>query len=160
MTAQARATKQADDELLIRRVFDAPVALVWRLWENREHMFRWWGPEGFTCTSLDLDFRPGGAWRVSMVSDAYGKSWSSGKFREIQKGKRIVFTFAWEEGSGETNETVVTVTFEERDGKTVQTFRQAPFTSVASRDGHVAGWNSLFNKEQAYAEVLALGDRA
>jgi uncharacterized protein YndB with AHSA1/START domain len=160
MTAQARATKQADDELLIRRVFDAPVALVWRLWENREHMFRWWGPEGFTCTSLDLDFRPGGAWRVSMVSDAYGKSWSSGKFREIQKGKRIVFTFAWEEGSGETNETVVTVTFEERDGKTVQTFHQAPFTSVASRDGHVAGWNSLFNKEQAYAEVLALGDRA
>jgi uncharacterized protein YndB with AHSA1/START domain len=160
MTAQARATKQADDELLIRRVFDAPVALVWRLWENREHMFRWWGPEGFTCTSLDLDFRPGGAWRVSMVSDAYGKSWSSGKFREIQKGKRIVFTFAWEEGSGETNETVVTVTFEERDGKTVQTSHQAPFTSVASRDGHVAGWNSLFNKEQAYAEVLALGDRA
>ena len=54
---------------------------------------------------------------------------------------------------------MVTVTFEERDGKTVQHFHQAPFTSVASRDSHVGGWNSLFNKEQAYAEALAEGEQ-
>ena len=34
-----------DDELLITREFDAPVALVFRLWESRDHMLRWWGPE-------------------------------------------------------------------------------------------------------------------
>jgi uncharacterized protein YndB with AHSA1/START domain len=159
MTAQTSARKIPDDELLIERVFNAPLALVWRMWEDRDRMIQWWGPEGFTCTSLDADFRPGGAWRVRMVSDAYGTSWSGGTFREIEKGKRIVFTFAWEEGSGETNEMLTTVTFEEKDGKTVQSFHQAPFTSVASRDGHVAGWNSLFNKEAAYAERLAQGER-
>ena len=122
-------------------------------------MIRWWGPEDFTCTSVDLDFRPGGHWRIGMVSDAYGETWSNGEFREIEKGKRIVFTFAWEQGAGEPNETIVTVTFEERDGKTIQHFHQGPFTSVASRDSHVGGWNSLFNKEQAYAERMAKGEK-
>ena len=158
MAARADATTLRDDELLITRTFDAPVSLVWRLWEERDHMIRWWGPEDFTCTSVDLDFRPGGRWRIGMVSDAYGESWSGGEFREIEKRNRIVFTFAWEQGAGEPNETMVTVTFEERDGKTIQHFHQAPFTSVASRDSHVGGWNSLFNKEQAYAEALAEGE--
>ena len=48
-------------------------------------------------------------------------------------------------------ETIVTVRFEEKDGRTLQHFHQTPFSSVASRDSHVAGWNSLFNKEAAYA---------
>src|SRR6186713_2373241 len=75
MAGRASPSAVRDDELLITRTFDAPVALVWRLWEERDHMIRWWGPEGFTCTSVDLDFRPGGRWRISMVSDAYGESW-------------------------------------------------------------------------------------
>jgi uncharacterized protein YndB with AHSA1/START domain len=155
MTAPTSARELADDELLVTRVFDAPLALVWRIWESREHMVRWWGPEGFTVTDLDLDFRPGGAWRVGMVSDQYGASWSGGTFREIEKGKRIVFTFAWDAGSGEPTETLVTVTFEENGGKTTQYFHQTPFRSVESRDSHVGGWNSLFNKQEGYVEALA-----
>jgi uncharacterized protein YndB with AHSA1/START domain len=160
MTVSPSAMDVADDELLITRVFDAPISLVFRIWEDRDHIIRWWGPEGFTCTSFDLDFRPGGDWRAGMVSDAYGESWSSGTFREIERNKRIVFTFAWEEGSGETHETLVTVNFDERDGKTTQSFHQAPFASVESRDGHVGGWHSLFNKEQAYAKQMAREERA
>jgi hypothetical protein len=52
-------------------------------------------------------------------------------------------------------ETLITVTFEERDGRTIQSFHQAPFISVESRDSHVDGWDSCFNREQAYAEDLA-----
>ena len=145
----------AADELLIHRSFDAPLALVWRLWEDPDHLKRWWGPEGFTCLHLDHDFRVGGRWRVMMRSADYPDSWSSGEFREIERHKRIVFTFAWEEGSGETTQTLATVTFREAGGRTLQSFHQAPFRTPDYRDGHVAGWNSLFNKEQAYAERLA-----
>ena len=79
MTAQAEA-RTADDELLITRAFDAPVSLVFRLWEEREHMIRWWGPKDFTCTELELDFRPGGAWRACIVSERYGESWMGGQY--------------------------------------------------------------------------------
>jgi uncharacterized protein YndB with AHSA1/START domain len=146
----------ADDELLITRVFDAPVALVFRIWAQREHMIRWWGPKNFTCTHLELDFRPGGAWRACIVSEAYGENWMGGRFRAIEQNKRIVFTFAWDERPGQPSvETLVTVTFTEQDGKTVQTFHQAPFRTVESRDSHIGGWTQCFDREQAYAEGAA-----
>ena len=147
----------ADNELRITRDFGAPLALVWRMWESRDLMFRWWGPEGFTVTELDHDFRVGGSWRVGMVSDRYGKSWSGGVFREIERERRLVFTFAWEAGTGDPLETLVTVIFEARDGRTIQHFHQTPFSSVESRDSHILGWNSLFNKEAAFAGALAAG---
>ena len=56
-------------------------------------------------------------------------------------------------------QTLVTVTFEEHDGKTVQHFHQTPFSTVEYRDGHVVGWNTHFDKEQAYAERLAKGEK-
>ncbi|MGF1623842.1 MAG: SRPBCC domain-containing protein [Alphaproteobacteria bacterium] len=161
MSARADARQPADDELLIVRTFDAPIALVFRVWEQREHMIRWWGPRDFTCTALDVDFRPGGAWRACIVSDAYGETWMSGAFREIVRDRRIVFTFAWEGGDQQPGvETLVTVTFEERDGKTTQTFHQAPFVSVETRDSHVSGWNECFDREQSYAEHLAPAGQA
>jgi len=149
-----------DDELLITRTFNAPLSLVWRLWEDPDHMRRWWGPEQFHIRSLSSDFRPGGKWRVHMWSEQYGDSFSAGEWRSIERPGRLTFTFAWEEGTGETTETLVTVTFEERDGRTtLQHFHQTPFTSVESRDSHVLGWNSLFNKEAAYAEAMARGEK-
>jgi uncharacterized protein YndB with AHSA1/START domain len=158
MTAQGGGRALADDELLITRVFDAPVAVVFGIWTDREHMIRWLGPKDFTCTHVDLDFRPGGTWRACIVSDAYGESWMGGQIREIEKNRRIVMTFAWEDGRDQPGvDTLITVTFTERDGKTVQTFHQAPFLNVEARDSHVSGWNECFDREQLYAERLAKG---
>ena len=56
-----------DDELMIEREFDAPLALVYRLWEDRDHMLRWWGPEEFTVLELDWDLTPGRPWRGAMA---------------------------------------------------------------------------------------------
>ncbi len=148
-----------DDELLIQREFDAPVALMFRLWESPDHMIRWWGPEQFTTTHLDWQLAPGKAWGATMVSKEYGVTSMSGVVREVEKNRRIVFTFAWDEDSGRDMDTIVTVTFEARGEKTVQTFHQTPFSSVAVRDSHVGGWNSLFNKQQVYAEHFAFAER-
>lgn len=155
MRARSSARRVADDELSIIRTIDAPVALVFRIWSEAEHMKHWLGPETFTCTSVELDFRPGGAWRACIESESMGALWMSGRYREIERDKRIVYTFAWEAHPDEqTIETLVTVSFEEENGKTVQTFHQTPFTKVESRDSHVEGWSSSFDRERAYAESL------
>lgn len=107
-----------DDELLIERTFDAPLALVWRLWESPEHMIRWWGPEKFTATSVDWMLAPGKPWRITMVSNQWGVSSMGGVVLEIEHHRRIVFSFAWTEESGRDLDAVVTVTFEENDEKT------------------------------------------
>lgn len=148
-----------DDELLIDRVFNAPVALVFRLWESRDHMMRWWGPEKFTTVELDWELTPGRPWSGTMTSHQYGVSRFAGVIREVERNRRIVFTFQWDEASGRDLDTLVTVRFAERDGKTVQSFHQTPFSSVATRDSHVGGWNSLFNKQQVYVENVAVAEK-
>jgi len=156
----AHAAPLADDELFIVRAFDAPVALVFRLWEDPVHRARWWGPKGFRCMRLEQDFRPGGAWRACVSTPETGDSWHSGVFREIERDRRIVFTFTWDEGPAAGVETVVTVTFAEQHGSTIQTFHQTPFTSVERRDSHVVGWSQLLDRQQAYVESLAQGEQS
>lgn len=147
-----------DDELRLTRAFDAPVALVFRLWESRDHVIRWWGPEEFTTTQMDWEAKPGKAWRATMVSKQYGVTSMGGVVRKVERNKRIVFTFAWDAGSGRDLDTVITVTFAEKDGKTLQTFHQSPFSAVAIRDSHIGGWTSLFNKQQLYVENTAIAE--
>lgn len=151
-------SQMSDDELFITREFNAPLSLVWRLWEDSDHMRRWWGPQAFRVVNLEADFRPGGKWRVHMTNPQFGESHSHGEFKSITPREQVVFTFAWDEGSGETTETLVTVRLSERNGVTRQTFHQTLSSSVEYRDGHIVGWNSLFNKQQRYAEALARGE--
>lgn len=138
-------------DLLIERTFDAPASLVFRLWEERELMLRWWGPVGFTTSHLDHDFRVGGGYRACIVSPTGDASWMRGTFLEIARGAKIVMTFAWENCLDQPGvETVVTVTFEEVGGKTVQRFHQEAFALEAVRDSHVGGWSSFFEREASY----------
>jgi uncharacterized protein YndB with AHSA1/START domain len=152
-------SKIRDDELLIEREFDAPPALVFRLWESRDHMLRWWGPEKFTAVELDWELTPGRPWRGAMTSKQFGLSRFGGVIREVEKNRHIVFSFQWDADSGRDLDTLVTVTFTEKGGKTIQSFHQTPFSSVAIRDSHISGWNSLFNKQQLYVENIALAEQ-
>lgn len=145
----------ADDELLIQRTFNAPVATVFSLWSDPEHMKRWMGPADFECPEAEIDFRVGGAYRVTIRSQQHGLDAFGGVYREIEPNKRLVFTFAWDNaGPSAGIETLVTILFAEQGGKTIQTFHQTRFQSTERRDNHVGGWNRTFDKQQAYAEKL------
>ena len=140
----------ADDELLIVRTFDAPRELLFALWTQPAHFARWMGPEGFTCHDVEMDFRVGGAYSANICSAEHGDNPFGGVYREIVPNEKLVFTFAWRNtGPSADVETLVTITFREHDGKTVQTFHQTPFLSVERRDSHVGGWNSAFDKLNA-----------
>ncbi len=162
LAQEKRNLATRDDELHLDRTFDAPLALVWRMWESRDHMIRWWGPEIFTCIDLDWELTPGRPWRAVMASKQFSRKISrmGGVIREVERGKRIVFTFAWDQDSGRDLDTVITVAFRETNGMTVQSFHQSPFSTIALRDSHAGGWNSLFNKQQLYVENLAIVESA
>ncbi len=142
----------ADDELLITRDFDAPASLLFTLWSDPHHFRHWMGPEGFDCPEVEIDFRVGGRYRGMIRSKDHGDNWFGGEYREIERPTRLVFTWKWDTGPSGEVETLVTITFREHgDGMTTMTFHQSPFISVARRDSHIGGWNSLFNKLAVYA---------
>ena len=120
----ATATEQ-DRALIITRSFDAPRALVWKAWTDPKHFLNWWGPRDHPAVDVEMDVRVGGRWRHCLRSTATGADlWHGGVFREVTKPERLVFTFTWEEEGERGVETVVTVTFAERDGKTLMTLHQ------------------------------------
>ena len=140
-------------ELVITRIFDAPRDEVFRAWTELDRVARWWGPQGFVTTYCDMDIRPGGTFRVCMRSPQGAEHWKRGVYREVVAPERLVFTFAWEDAEGKPgHQTLVTVTFVERGGRTELTLRQAIFETVTARDDHRRGWTSTL---QRFAEYLA-----
>jgi uncharacterized protein YndB with AHSA1/START domain len=150
MTAIADIKPSAKGELTITRVFNAPRVLVFKVWTDPRHAVKWWGPVHHPAAHLEMDVRPGGAWCARLRSTETGKDlWHRGVFREVVAPERLVFTFAWDEDGERGLETLVTVTFAEQGGKTLMTFRHAPFQSAAERDGHQGGWTSCFDRLDA-----------
>jgi uncharacterized protein YndB with AHSA1/START domain len=154
MAARTKAAA-AEPVLVIERVFDAPRELVFKAWTEPQHLVHWSCPHGFTLTHCEGDLEPGGRWRSCMRSPDGRDLWLGGVYREIVAPERLVFTHAWDDERGKPgHETLVTVTFAERGGKTAMTFRQAVFDSVAERDGHRGGWTECFEKLAAHLSAL------
>jgi uncharacterized protein YndB with AHSA1/START domain len=147
MNAKNDSPALAEPELLITHVFNAPRALVFEAWTKPEHMARWAGPHGFTASDGVMDVRPGGRHRACLHAPDGTLHWVSGVYREVVAPERLVFTHAWDDDSGKPGpETLITITFTEQGGKTLMTFKQTGFTSVASRDGHADGWSQAFQR--------------
>jgi len=158
-------TTPGQQELVITRVFDAPRELVWQAWTDPEMFTKWWGPKDYTTPHCEIDLRVGGKFLNCMRSSEGQDIWSTGIYREIVPLERIVCTdsFADEKGnvvpashygmSGDVPlEMLVTVTFEDLDGKTKMTLRHEGLPAGEMSDGASTGWSESFDK---LAELLA-----
>lgn len=88
-------------DLVFERIFEAPRALVWKAFTDPDRIPRWWGPKGTTTTVIEMDVRPGGAWRyVSHAPDRDDVAFY-GEYLEIDPPNGFRWTFMFEvEGVG------------------------------------------------------------
>jgi len=103
----------SDRELRLTRVLDAPVALVWEVWTQPEHLAKWWGPDGFTNTITTMNVEPDGDWELIMHGPDGTDYPNKSIFREVILHKKIVYehisgpkfisTIEFEEIGGQTN---------------------------------------------------------
>ena len=109
--------RKSEREVVVTRTFDAPARLVFEAWSRPELFKRWWVPRsmGMTLRSCELDVRTGGKYRLVFGDDPANSMAFFGRYLEVVPDKRIVWT---NEESGDAG-SVTTVTFEERDGKTL-----------------------------------------
>jgi uncharacterized protein YndB with AHSA1/START domain len=70
------------------REFDAPRDLVFAAFTDSKHLAQWWGPNGFTTTTMSFDFRPGGVWRFVMHGRDYQNRIT---YEDIMPPERIVY---------------------------------------------------------------------
>src|SRR5215467_4136603 len=147
-------TMASDEEIVIRRVFDAPRQLVFEAHTKPEHLTQWLlGPEGWTMPVCEIDLRPGGSWYfVWRRSDLTDQSHLTememrGVYREVVPPERLVSTESW---GGDWPETLNTLTLSEENGKT--TLKQTVlYASKEARDaalktGMAKGVAASFNR--------------
>lgn len=152
------ATAANQKTITVKRIFDLPLATVWKAWSDAESLKKWWGPKEYTCPDCTIDFKVGGKFLASMQGEDGKKIWSTGTYKEIIPLKKIVNTdsFADSEGNivpaadynmpGEwADELMVTVEFEEVGGKTNITMRHEGLPAEMSEDC-IKGWQSSFDK--------------
>ncbi|MBA3456360.1 MAG: SRPBCC domain-containing protein [Deltaproteobacteria bacterium] len=122
--SSAEPTWSADREIVLSRVFDAPRELVFKVWTDREHISKWFGPRGFTTVTRAMDARVGGQWRFDMTAPDGTVFTNRVTYLEIVPPERLVFDHG-SDRDDDPNQFRVTVTFDEQsDKKTVVTMRQ------------------------------------
>ena len=109
--------KKSGREVAVTRTFDAPARLVFQAWSKPELFRKWWVPRslGMTLRSCEMDVRTGGKYRLVFGDDPANTMAFFGTYLDVVPDRRIVWT---NEESGDAG-SVTTVTFEERDGKTL-----------------------------------------
>jgi len=119
--------KQGHKEIDINREIDAPPRRVFRAWVDPQQVAQWWGPNGFTNPVVELDVRPGGPIRIDMRAPDGTVSTMGGEYGEVIENERIEFTStAFPDENGDPQlEARSTVSFEDRDGKTVLVWYEA-----------------------------------
>jgi uncharacterized protein YndB with AHSA1/START domain len=135
-------------EMTVTRVLDAPRELVWKAWTEPDQLARWWGPRGWSnpLKTITMDVRPGGAFRVTSVSDEDGTEMTTqGVFREVDEPKWLVLEEpaenAWHEGA----ESVVTLS-DLGDGRTELVLRSTIHTTDEMRVQAEAGLRASLDR--------------
>jgi uncharacterized protein YndB with AHSA1/START domain len=150
------AARGSERELHFTRLFDAPRAVVFRAWTDPEQVIHWYGPKGFTVEHIEMNVRPGGAWRKCMRSPAGVDYWRSGVYLEVVEPERLSFTYVSDDPQGiKGHETLVTIDFLDRGGQTLMIFKQGIFESVATRNSHRGGWGESMDRFAAWVESRA-----
>lgn len=112
-----------DLEITLSRDFDAPRALVYRLWFDPVRLPEFWGPRAHVTRVDTWNFEPGGAWRVVSTDDDGTEYAFRGEFREINDGESVTWTFEFEGAPGHI--AVETISFEELDGGRTRMFTRS-----------------------------------
>lgn len=160
MPIKSSQTAGNNYELVIERVFDAPIALVWQAWIDPEMLRQWWGPRGVTNFICEMNARPGGAIYIVMLAgqelgELAGQKWPmTGVVREVIEQEKLVFISSAIMNNKPILENLVTITFKEHQGKTKITLHVVVTKTTPEAAGPLsgmkAGWTQSIEKLGEY----------
>jgi len=150
-------------EVVVTRVFDAPVEEVWKAWTDSEKVMRWWGPTSFTAPVARIDFRVGGKSLVCMRApkdfggqDFYN-TWTYQKIKPYESIE-MIFTFSDKDGNridpsslgippGVPTDVLHVITFKRLgDRRTEMTVKESGYTNEQAVALSTAGLEQCLDK--------------
>lgn len=129
----------SERELVVTRIFNAPAHIVFEAWTRPELLMRWWLPEslGASFVSCEADVRTGGSYRFVISHPAFEQPAAFfGRYIEVKPHSCIVWT-----NEESADGPVTTVTFEEKDCRTLLTLCEL-YPSAQALDDAIASGSS------------------
>lgn len=151
----SKSNDASNRTLTLKKVFNAPVKLVWEAWANADHVVKWWAPPGMKIDVEGNDFKVGGKWKYTMPMPNGSLFISEGIYLEIETYKKIVTTADFKPM---TEGVELHVLFEEDGDKTNFTFSVVHSTEeyckAQEKMGFYNGWGSAFTRMDAVINSL------
>jgi uncharacterized protein YndB with AHSA1/START domain len=156
MTNTLNVEIRGDREVVLRRQFDAPRHLVFEAFTKPDHLKRWMlGPPGWAMVSCKAPDKVGEKYRYEWVHTDGMKLVIGGVVRELVPPERIVVT---ELMDAQTEHSLITTTFTEKDGKTLMTtvalYPSKEFRGTMIKSGMEQGVAASYDRLETLLEVL------
>src|ERR1700722_15713474 len=148
-----RVERTSEREVVVTRRFNGPARLVFAARTTPQLLLRWWAPKsyGVSFISCEADVRTGGTYRFVFAHCASEEPVAFfGRYIEVIPNARLV----WTNDEGGEGGPVTTVTFEERDGKTLVVMHDL-YPSKEALDTAVAS-GSASEMGESFAQLDAL----
>ncbi len=146
-------------DLVLERIIDVPVELVWKVWTTPEHLKHWFVPKPWTITNCEIDLRPGGVMATTMRSPEGQEFPNAGCYLEIVPNKRLVFTDAMEAGFRPSQNPFFTAVLElEQEGSGTRYTATAIHRDPEGRKKHeemgfFEGWSTVVTQMVEYIKA-------
>jgi uncharacterized protein YndB with AHSA1/START domain len=141
-------------EIIITRLLNAPRALVFAAFKDPDHITNWWGPNGFSTTTYEMDFRPGGLWLFTMHGPDGTDYPNRVRYTEIREPEFVAYDHDGGEGGDPAHAFKGSWTFDAEGRKTRVTMRLVAATpeqrAYMAQFGAVEGGNQTLARLESY----------
>ena len=146
--------RTSDREMRVTRTFDAPARLVFEAWATPELFKRWWAPRsmGVPLRSCAMDVRVGGGYRIEFGHEGAPPMAFFGTYVEVTPHSRLSWT-----NEESPDGAITTVTFGERDGKTLLVLHEL-YPSKEALEASLGGLDMAAEQFGQLDELLATLD--
>ncbi|GAA3811367.1 SRPBCC domain-containing protein [Streptomyces phyllanthi] len=128
----------------LTRALDAPAVKVWRAWTTAEQYAQW---AGAAAGSVEMDVRPGGAWKATMVTPDGGQFPLTGSYLEVAENSRLVVGM---DVPGKPEPAVMTMELDEQDDHHTRIVLRQTCDTAEERDMAEQGSTMLLNSLGAF----------
>lgn len=137
MTDEYSVTVRREIAALPEALFDA--------WLDADSLGSWLRPGGIRKTRAETDPREGGTFRIVMVDNRSASILHTGTYREIDRPRRLVFT--WTSPATRFRDSIVTVTFQPSSSdSTVVEIHQVGLPDDEAQATHHGGWTDALHE--------------